>query len=97
MAYYRSVTQCAELKKRFSMMKIRYQEGTVFVFQISKSGLFELFLFQSVEKAFFRDCFLVTHKLLTAREKLVLHPDKSLNVVLRRTRIKTLFLVHSKF
>lgn len=34
-------------------MKISYQEGTVVAFQISESGLFELFLFQSVEKAFF--------------------------------------------
>lgn len=51
-------------------MKIRYQEGTVFAFQISESGLFELFLFQSVEKTFFIDCFLVTHKLLLQEKSL---------------------------
>lgn len=60
MAYYRSIIQNAELKKRFSTMKISYQEGTVVAFQISESGLFELFLFQSVEKAFFIDYFSVT-------------------------------------
>lgn len=45
-------------------MKISYQEGTVVAFQTSESGLFELFLFQSVEKEFFIDYFSFTHKLL---------------------------------
>lgn len=39
-------------------------------FQISESRLFELFLFQSVEKAFFIDCFSVTCKLLMLKTKL---------------------------
>lgn len=33
-------------------MKISYEEGTVVAFQISESGLFELFLLQSVKKEF---------------------------------------------
>lgn len=33
-------------------MKIGYQGSTVVAFQISESRLFELFLFQSVEKEF---------------------------------------------
>lgn len=45
-------------------MKISYQEGTVVAFQISESGLLELFLFQSVEKAFFIDFFSLACKLL---------------------------------
>lgn len=57
-------------KKRFRTMKISYQEGTVVAFQISESRLFELFLFQSVEKAFFIDCFSVTCKLLMLKTKL---------------------------
>lgn len=40
-------------------MKISYQEGTVVAFQTSESRLFDLFLFQSVEKAFFIDCFYI--------------------------------------
>ena len=33
-------------------MKISYQESIVVAFQISESRLFEIFLFQSVEKEF---------------------------------------------
>lgn len=43
-------------------MKISYQESTVVAFQISESRLFELFLFQSVEKEFLWSTF--TYKLL---------------------------------
>lgn len=65
-------------------MKISYQEDTVVAFQISESGLFELFLFQSVEKAFFIDYFSVTCKLLMQDKTLfILHPNKPLNVLRR--------------
>lgn len=43
-------------------MKISYQEGPVGALQTSESGVFESFLFQSVQKAFFIDYFSVTCK-----------------------------------
>lgn len=82
MACYRSILQSAELKK-IQCYEISYQEGTVVAFQTSESGLFELFLFQSVEKASFYKL-LFSYREFNAKEKpIVLCRNKSLKVILR--------------
>lgn len=67
-------------------MEISYQKGTVVAFQISESGLFELFLFQSVEKEFFYRLLFSYTQTLTTRQNSVLNPNKPLRAL--RTRVK---------
>ena len=77
MAYYRSAIQSAELKKKDSVLwKSVTKKAQWLLSRLQNHALFELFLFQSVEKEFLYTTF--TYKLLMQKESMLFFIPRNL-------------------